>query len=178
MSRSKARLAADWFAKLRTNAVTQEVEHEALLAVKVGAADATLSNVQSLPPAVVSQLIGPQGPAGSAGATGPQGPQGPAGSNGATGAKGNTGNTGATGPAGSPILNTGSVGTYGFLAVNYAYDNVGRASNSTIAGSNLIYSAAGGGYGSGVPAGTWRLMGYIYRSADAGWNTSVWLRIS
>ena len=27
MSRSRARLAADWFAKLRQNAVTQEVEH-------------------------------------------------------------------------------------------------------------------------------------------------------
>lgn len=67
MSRSKARLAADWFAKLRTNAVTQEVEHEALLAVEAGSANATLSNVQSLPPAVVSQLIGPQGPQGPAG---------------------------------------------------------------------------------------------------------------
>ena len=32
MSKSRARLAADWFAKLRQNAVTQEVEHTDVVA--------------------------------------------------------------------------------------------------------------------------------------------------
>ena len=34
MSRSRGRLAADWFAKLRTNLITDEVEHLALEAEK------------------------------------------------------------------------------------------------------------------------------------------------
>ena len=34
MSRSKARLAADWFAKLRVNATTQAVEHEDVVTVE------------------------------------------------------------------------------------------------------------------------------------------------
>jgi len=38
MSRSRARLAADWFAKLRQNAVTQEVEHTDVVAAEAAAA--------------------------------------------------------------------------------------------------------------------------------------------
>ncbi len=42
MSRSRARLAADWFAKLRQNAVTQEVEHTDVVAAEaIAAAEAT-----------------------------------------------------------------------------------------------------------------------------------------
>jgi hypothetical protein len=37
MSRSRARLAADWFAKLRQNAVTQEVEHTDVVAAEAAA---------------------------------------------------------------------------------------------------------------------------------------------
>jgi hypothetical protein len=37
MSRSRARLAADWFAKLRQNAVTQEVEHTDVVAAEATA---------------------------------------------------------------------------------------------------------------------------------------------
>lgn len=43
MSRSRARLAADWFAKLRQNAVTQEVEH-----TDVVAASETVSHIPTL----------------------------------------------------------------------------------------------------------------------------------
>lgn len=53
MSKSRARLAADWFAKLRQNAVTQEVEHtdvvdaeaEALEAIADAAAGSTAADV-------------------------------------------------------------------------------------------------------------------------------------
>ena len=38
MSRSRARLAADWFAKLRQNAVTNEVEHTDVVAAEAAAA--------------------------------------------------------------------------------------------------------------------------------------------
>lgn len=38
MSRSRARLAADWFAKLRQNAVTQEIEHTDVVAAEATAA--------------------------------------------------------------------------------------------------------------------------------------------
>ena len=44
MSRSRARLAADWFAKLRENAVTQEVEHTDVVDVAVAEASSVQSN--------------------------------------------------------------------------------------------------------------------------------------
>ena len=44
MSRSRARLAADWFAKLRQNAVTNEVEHTDVVDVAVAEASSVQSN--------------------------------------------------------------------------------------------------------------------------------------
>ena len=63
MSRSRARLAADWFAKLRQNAVTQEVEHTDVVAAETEALEAKADA------AAVGIIVGP---------TGPQGPAGPA----------------------------------------------------------------------------------------------------
>lgn len=42
MNRSRARLAADWFAKLRQNAVTNEVEHTDVADVSVDVADVSV----------------------------------------------------------------------------------------------------------------------------------------
>ena len=72
MSRSRARLAADWFAKLRQNAVTQEVEHTDVVAAETEALEAKADA------AAASAVVGPTGPQGPAGSTGPQGPAGPA----------------------------------------------------------------------------------------------------
>ena len=44
MSRSRARLAADWFAKLRQNAVTNEVEHTDVVDVAVAEASSVQPN--------------------------------------------------------------------------------------------------------------------------------------
>ena len=44
MSRSRARLAADWFAKLRQNAVTQEVEHTDVVDAEATASIAILGS--------------------------------------------------------------------------------------------------------------------------------------
>ena len=52
MSRSKARLAADWFAKLRINAATQAVEHEDIKAVETEVAAVS----DSVSTTVTSQL--------------------------------------------------------------------------------------------------------------------------
>ena len=133
MSKSRTRMAADWFAKLRLNALNQvehtdvaDVETDVTSAVDAKATETLttvsntyalndLSNVGTLPAEVTAQLTGPQGPhgpqgiqgeAGAAGATGPQGPQGIQGETGATGA------TGPTGPAGA-IGATGAAGPVG-----------------------------------------------------------------
>jgi hypothetical protein len=70
MSRSRARLAADWFAKLRQNAVTQEVEHTDVVDAETEALEAKADA------AAVGIIVGPIGPIG---------PQGPQGATGATG---------------------------------------------------------------------------------------------
>lgn len=86
-------------------------------------------------------------------------------------------------PTSTAALTVGSLGTYAFCD----YDNGGsadRAAGFTIAGSSLRYSAAGGGSlnatGSGVPSGSWRLMGAIHTvtsgKASARHDVSVWLR--
>ncbi len=64
MSRSRSRLAADWFAKLRANSVTGVVENTDVVDI-------------ALTP-------GADGAAGTTGATGPTGPTGPQGPVGAT----------------------------------------------------------------------------------------------
>ena len=89
MSRSRARLAADWFAKLRQNAVTQEVEHTDVVDAEAEALEAKADA------AAIGIIVGPIGP------IGPIGPQGP------------TGATGATGPAGSTSYNAGTLGGLG-----------------------------------------------------------------
>ena len=109
MSRSRARLAADWFAKLRQNAVTQEVEHTDVVAAETEALEA---QADAAAVGIVVGPTGPQGPQGATGpqgSTGPQGPQGATGPQGSTGPKGDTGNNGATGPQGA----TGATGSSG-----------------------------------------------------------------
>ncbi len=110
MPRSRSRLAADWFAKLRLNLTTQVVEH-----IDVEAkADDDLSNVASLPSPVVTQLVGADGADGVAGA---QGVAGNDGATGATGVAGNDGATGATGPQGATGA-TGATGASGAVFFN------------------------------------------------------------
>lgn len=68
MSRSRSRLAADWFAKLRANSVTGIVENTDVVDIELtpGADGA-------------DGAVGATGPAGPTGPTGPAGPQGPVG---------------------------------------------------------------------------------------------------
>ena len=94
MSRSRARLAADWFAKLRQNAVTQEVEHTDVVDAETEALEAKADA------AAVGIIVGPIGPIGPIGPQGPQGATGPAGA------------AGATGPAGSTSYNAGTLDGY------------------------------------------------------------------
>ena len=176
MSRSRARLAADWFAKLRQNAVTQEVEHTDVVAAETEALEAKADA------AAVGIIVGPTGATGPAGATG---------ATGATGAKGNTGNTGATGPAGSPILDAGSVGTYAMAglysggAYNFtqggSYGGSGlKWGGAAVAGNTTNDGAQSSGYPmtrSTVMSGTWRCMGAT-RRASAGTHVTIFLRIS
>jgi hypothetical protein len=83
-------------------------------------------------------------------------------------------------------LAAGDVGSYAFL--HDVNNNAARAAGSTVAGSNLLYSAVGNAganvqlsnnwiSASGTPSGTWRLMGSntlngVYE------HSSLWLRIS
>ena len=170
MSKSRARLAADWFAKLRQNAVTQEVEHTDVVAAETEALEAKADA------AAVGIIVGPTG------ATGPAGANGATGATGATGAKGNTG---ATGPAGSTIVAAGAVGSYVF-----GDRQSSGAWNSTVAGSSIYPASIRGifgagqsswtscyvGHNSGTLAGTWRQMG-----GTQSYNTTeltLFLRIS
>lgn len=68
----------------------------------------------------------------------------------------------------------GAVGTYAFC-VQTAGTTV--STGGTIAGSSLAYTHVNNTTGSGVPSGTWRLMGW---NADAtGTNSrNIWFRIS
>lgn len=170
MSRSRARLAADWFAKLRQNAVTNEVEHTDVVAAETEALEAKADA------AAVGIIVGPQGP------------QGPAGSNGATGARGATG---ATGPAGSTILGAGSVGTYAMAGL-YSGGAYNFTQGGSYGGSGLKWGGAAvtgnttndGAQSAGYPmtrsttmSGTWRCMGAT-RRGTAGTHVTIFLRIS
>ena len=115
MSRSKARLAADWFAKLRINATTQEVEHEDILDVQADVPDVEsiltslgagtgIEPTDKLSYYDVTDGTWKQATIQDVALVGPQGPQGPAGAdgiNGATGLKGDKGDKGDTGAAGA-----------------------------------------------------------------------------
>tara|TARA_R110002153_G_scaffold120879_1_gene266129 strand:- start:304 stop:1080 length:777 start_codon:yes stop_codon:yes gene_type:complete len=79
--------------------------------------------------------------------------------------------------AATASLSVGAVGTYAMLQVNSANYDVARAAGSTILGSKLLYGNAGPA-GSGVPSGTWRLMGYIPNTTLSESNTTLMLRIS
>jgi hypothetical protein len=67
----------------------------------------------------------------------------------------------------------GGVGSYAFLR----HGSTGYAAGSTVAGSSLSYTNAGGDFGGGTPSGTWRLMG-VTTNDGATTLSSVWLRIS
>lgn len=67
MSRSRSRLAADWFAKLRINAQTQEVEHEDVADVKeevdtekadLSYVDNAIDNIEGVPAGVILMWSG------------------------------------------------------------------------------------------------------------------------
>ena len=89
----------------------------ALVNTVSGKANLTLSNVGTVDPAVVAQLLGPTGPTGSTGPTGAAstvaGPTGPTGSTGPTGPTGPTGSTGPTGPTGAASTVAGPTGPTG-----------------------------------------------------------------
>lgn len=167
MSRSKARLAADWFAKLRINTTTQAVEHEDVVAIEAEIPDVTamLTNLGAgtgVEPtdklsyydvtdgtwkqATIQDvaLVGPQGPQGIQGiqgADGAQGPQGLKGDTGATGATGPQGPTGPTGPQGpqGPQGPTGPQGPQGPAGVPPTY-----GSWTFVNGGTVLYIAYGG----------------------------------
>jgi len=71
------------------------------------------------------------------------------------------------------VTTLGAVGTYAMC-----FDVSGSLSpGSTIAGSNLYYSNAAGGYsGSPQPSGTWQCMGYS--SSGCGGQVTLFLRIA
>ena len=109
----------------------------ALVTTVSGKANLTLSNVGTLDPAVVAQLLGPTGPTGSTGPTGAAstvaGPTGP------TGPTGSTGPTGATG-----AIAVGSAGT-GFILNNNVVDTsytIPVGSNATSCGPLTMINGA------------------------------------
>ena len=71
-------------------------------------------------------------------------------------------------------LAAGDVGSYAFLRIS---PNTTAPTGSTVAGSSLIYSNASGGNDTGVPAGTWRVMGRT-NSTNSAASTTLMLRIS
>ena len=126
------------------------------------AAKADMSNVTSLPAAVVTQLkgdigntgaTGPQGATGATGARGVDGATGPAGSNGTIGVDGARGPTGATGPQG-PQGNsvTGATGAQGATGARGPTGATGAAGSN---GTNGAVGARGptGNTGSTGPQG-------------------------
>lgn len=85
-------------------------------------------------------------------------------------------------PNSTAALSVGAIGTYAYCR----YANGGgadRAAGFTIAGSSLVYSASGPvatSSGSGVPSGSWRLMGALHTvtvgKSSLRQDVSVWLR--
>jgi hypothetical protein len=71
----------------------------------------------------------------------------------------------------------GAVGTYALLVVTSSYSSEVDAGD-TVSGSNLRYTNASGEE-AGVPAGTWRCMGYARDNSFSGsTRTTLFLRIS
>ena len=165
MSRSRARLAADWFAKLRQNAVTNEVEHTNVTDVAADVADVS-SDVTT----VSNTALNSGSSLNAANLTGTL----PAIDGSALTGISTTPTSAQVGSA-TAGLSVSSVGAYALLGVNSANDFVRRYPNSTLAGSNLLYGAGNIYQAGSIPSGTWRLMGFINNS---GTQVSVWLRIS
>ena len=67
----------------------------------------------------------------------------------------------------------GGIGSYAFLR----HGSTGYTAGSTVAGSSLSYTNAGGSANGGIPSGTWRLMGYTLGDSSSTLS-SVWQRIS
>ena len=164
MSRSKARLAADWFAKLRINSTTQAVEHEDILDVQAGVPDVesiltSLGAGTGIEPtdklsyydvtdetwkqATIQDiaLVGPQGEQGPAGADGADGINGTNGIDGVDGADGADGPQGPAGPQGpqGPQGPTGPQGPQGPAGVPPTY-----GSWTFVDGGTVFYIAYGG----------------------------------
>ena len=136
MSRSRSRLAADWFAKLRANIATGIVENTDVvdIALTPGADGADGPTGPA----------GPTGATGLTGATGPQGPQGPVGAAGADSTvAGPTGPTGPTGATGA----TGATGTSGAVFFN----NTATEGHYYQSGG-IVYMYANGGWKQLYPA--------------------------
>jgi hypothetical protein len=70
----------------------------------------------------------------------------------------------------------GAVGTYGLFFITFGLGSFNF--NSTIAGSNLTPSNAGGTTNGNQPSGTWRSMGYANSNDTAPRATTVFLRVS
>ena len=113
----------------------------ALVTTVSGKANLTLSNVGTLDPAVVAQLLGPTGPTGPTGSTGPTGPTGPTGSTGPTGPTGAAstvaGPTGPTGDASTVAGPTGPTGPTGATGATGAIA-VGSAGTGFILNNNVV----------------------------------------
>ncbi len=80
-----------------------------------------------------------------------------------------------------PVLGTqaaGGVGTYALLLVGGGATNVPSNPGDLVPGMSCLFSAASS-HASGVPSGTWRLMGYVQdRNLDATNSVTICLRVS
>ena len=152
MSRSRARLAADWFAKLRENAVTQEVEHTDVVAAETEALEAKADA------AAVGIIVGP---------TGATGPAGPAGSPIVA--------AGAVGSYAYMIVTTANIGanpsnTRAGSGLRYSAQSTGNNASGSGYSVGHTHPTAG--------AGTWQAMGGRTASTSYAYFATLWLRIS
>jgi len=157
MSRSRARLAADWFAKLRQNAVTNAVEHIDVTDVSEDVTAVSGTALHSGSPLNAANL---------------------------TGALPAIDGSALTGVGGSTT--TGDVGTYAFLMYRVASTltpgqsvsgsslRYGSVSNNSI-GNNSGYSVTN--TGATAPSGTWRCMGQK-PSGYYNYPATLYVRIS
>ena len=75
----------------------------------------------------------------------------------------------------NPPSSVGAVGTYAMMRHNN--NSQTYTEGSTLGGSNLYYTSAGGNYMNNTASGTWRVMG-VKSIGGAEPQTTIWIRIS
>ena len=169
MSRSRARLAADWFAKLRQNAVTNAVEHIDVTDVVSDVTTVSNTALHSGSSLNAANLTGALPALDGSALTG-------------------ISTTPTSSQVGSATagLSTGAVGTYAFLMYRVAST---LTPGQSVSGSSLRYGSVSSGNlvntsghsvtntGATAPSGTWRCMGQK-PSGYYSYPATLYVRIS